>query len=99
MMVFIVWLGIVLWLLRGLGPFGTIYSAVYSEVSFRRLRRGMTTRQVESMMGPPLAKVRWGDDTVNWIYSDGAGRVFYWRRWVIFEGDKVTVIVSDLFDD
>jgi outer membrane protein assembly factor BamE (lipoprotein component of BamABCDE complex) len=101
MMVMVAIIGVTLGLAQWLNPLATIYSAGYSESRFRRLRVGMSPQQVEAVIGPPLAKAPWGNNTVNWIFSDGAGEPspFYWRRWVIFEGDKVTVIASDIFSD
>ena len=99
MMIIVAMIGVALWLARSLNPLATIYSAGYSEGRFQTLRVGMSPEQVEAAIGPPLAKAPCGNDTVNWMFSAGAGGPFYWRRWVIFEGGKVTVIVGDFFDN
>ncbi len=81
----------------------TIYSEVYRESRFRSLRAGMTARQVEDIMGPPLAKGRWmaadggGPTTTEggtlhdlWHYTRaGKSRGNYWRREVWFRDGLV----------
>lgn len=39
----------------------TVYANGYSESKFRSLRVGMTARQVEDIMGPPLGRGQWQD--------------------------------------
>jgi len=39
----------------------TVYRDGYNERLFRSLRVGMTERQVETIMGPPLRRGLWGD--------------------------------------
>jgi hypothetical protein len=37
----------------------TVYAEGYSESNFHSIRAGMTVRQVEEIMGPPLVKGQW----------------------------------------
>ena len=81
----------------------TIYAPGYDESRFRTLRIGMSRDQVESIMGHPLEKdsnsKRW-TPLENWIYSESPPLWDdYWRRWVMFDNDKVVAIVDDYFVD
>ena len=72
----------------------TVYADGYSESRFRSLRAGMTVREVEDIMGPPLTKGQWqvpdgsglttpGEGVLDdiWYYSRaGKARGSYWRR-------------------
>ncbi len=87
------------------GLFGqrTFYAAGYSESKFRSLRVGMTPRQVEDIMGPPLFKGQW-QETIpgrpiipeegplheRWGYSRAAKPMGdYWMREVWFKDGVV----------
>jgi hypothetical protein len=82
---------------------GTVYSQQYSWSRFRSLRRGMTDREVEAIVGPPLKKVPWAQymgihDESMWYYSDQPTITSnFWRRWVHFHDGKVTDIFSDFW--
>jgi hypothetical protein len=52
--------------ISALGGHYTVYAEGYSESKFRSLRVGMTARQVEDIMGPPLTKG-------HWQYQSGSG--------------------------
>ena len=79
----------------------TIYSAGYHEGRFHQIRAGMTSEQVESMMGRPIQVFDWpGDGMRNWVYTRGAADTSnYWRRWVMMKGGKVAFVVSDFWWD
>jgi hypothetical protein len=80
------------------GP--TYYARGYSEDKFRGLCAGMTSSEVEAVMGPPLNKILWHDGTVLWTYSDRADDTCdFWRRWVLFKNDKIEHIINDYWDD
>jgi hypothetical protein len=80
------------------GP--TYYSKGYSENKFMSLRVGMTSKEVEAVMGPPLEKIPWQDGRVLWTYSDRDDDTCdFWRRWVLFKNDRVDDVVSDYWDD
>ena len=81
----------------------TVYAKKYSESKFRSLRVGMTVRQVEDIMGPPLETGHWqvpsgsgpttpGDGPLDdlWYYTR-AGKALgnYWRREVWFRNGLV----------
>jgi hypothetical protein len=68
----------------------TVYANGYSESKFRSIRVGMTVRQVEAIMGPPLMKGLWqvpngsgpftpGVDPLHevWHYARGGKHVQY----------------------
>jgi SmpA / OmlA family len=87
--------------------FATVYAPGYDESQFRRVRIGMTSKEVESILGDPLRKdstsaQRWGPYE-NWIYSEppphGTIGDNYWRRWVMFDDGKVVAIVDDYYED
>jgi hypothetical protein len=81
----------------------TVYAGGYSESKFRSLRVGMTARQVEDVMGPPLARGRWMDSDASrpatpgegipndiWYYTRaGKAGGNYWRRDVWFRDGLV----------
>ena len=98
------WLGVARWWVDH--NFATIYAPGYSEGHFRKVRVGMTAGEVEAIMGHPLRRdstsQRWAPYE-NWIYSDppppGSIGDNYWRRWVMFEGGRVAVIVDDYYED
>jgi hypothetical protein len=98
------WLGVARWWV--VRNFVTVYSAGYDEVRFRLVRVGMTPGEVESLLGRPLLRdstsQRWAPYE-NWIYSEppppGTIGDNYWRRWVMFEGGRVAVIVDDYYED
>jgi hypothetical protein len=86
----------------------------YSESKFRALRVGMTARQVEHIMGPPLARGQWqvpdgrgGPVTVGegelddlWYYTRaGKVRGNFWRREVWFRNGAVYTIDSTYYLD
>ena len=91
--------GIILFLFRGciLYPENTIYFLAYSETTFRQARAGMTTKEVEALMGPPLRKVPWFDGPfTNWQYTTQYNPTLnFWRRWVFIRNGKVAFVVND----
>ena len=76
----------------------TVYSANYSEGRFGRIQEGMTTNEVESLVGQPLRKVPqlYGvPETALWMYSvkrHGGGD--YWLRNVYFQSNKVVNVAK-----
>jgi hypothetical protein len=81
----------------------TVYAPGYSESGFRSLRAGMTARQVEEILGPPLVISQWfdpppgrptvpgeGTPGVVWSYTrPRKARGNYWLRWVFFRDGLV----------
>ena len=81
---------------------GTIYSQQFSEERFRTIQVGMTTAEVEAVMGPPLRKVPWGSpsDDEMWFYSEGLNSTAnFWRRWLLFQKGKVSAVIDDFWED
>lgn len=81
---------------------GTIYSQQYSEERFRTIQVGMTTAEVEAVMGPPLRKESASipADDEMWHYSDQFnGTANFWRRWLLFQKGKVLVVIDDFWED
>jgi hypothetical protein len=84
-----------------IGGLGTIYSQNYDETKFQRLREGMTAKQVEEIMGPPLKKVFTNQhmdahDEGMWYYSNQRNATAnFWRRWVLLEKGKAKLIIND----
>ena len=76
----------------------TVYSVHYNERRFGRIRVGMTTAEVESLLGPPLRKVPqlYGvPEVTSWMYSDkrhGGGD--YWMRNVYFQNNKIVNVAK-----
>jgi hypothetical protein len=81
----------------------TFYAAGYNESKFRSLSVGMTSSEVEEIMGPPLIKGQWqepipgkpitpGEGPLHerWGYSCAAKPIGnYWMREVWFKGGVV----------
>jgi hypothetical protein len=89
----------------------TVYAKGYGESKFRSLRVEMTVRQVEEIMGPPLARRQWqvpdgrggpvtaGEGVLNetWYFSRaGKARGNYWRREVRFR-NRVVYRIDSLY--
>jgi hypothetical protein len=51
----------------------TVYAEGYSEYSFRSIRVGMSIRQVEEIMGPPLEKGQWQVPSGSGPVTPGVG--------------------------
>ncbi len=82
--------------------FGTVYSADYSESRFDSIAHGMTTNEVEAVVGRPLKKLpdRWYGLADVWAYSDQPNPVAnYRRRWIIFKDGKVIEKLKDFWVD
>ncbi len=81
----------------------TVYGGGFSESRFRSVRVGMSERQVENIMGPPLWRGQWmapavglpitpGEGELNdlWHYTRaGKASGNYWRREVWFQDGVV----------
>ncbi|WP_435006061.1 hypothetical protein P12x_003733 [Tundrisphaera lichenicola] len=94
--------GITLGLIRWIAiDSGTIYSEKYNEARFQQIRVGMTSGQVEALIGRPLYTMDGsGEGNRTWEYSRGAGDTSsYWRRWVMMSGGKVEEVVNDYWWD
>ena len=51
----------------------TVYAEGFSEYSFRSIRVGMSIRQVEAIMGPPLKKGQWQVPSGSGPVTPGVG--------------------------
>ena len=61
----------------------TVYAKGYSEHRFRSIRVGMSIRQVEEIMGPPLEKGRWQVRSGSGPVTPGVGPlddIWYYTR-------------------
>jgi hypothetical protein len=69
----------------------TVYANHYSEHKFRSLGIGMTTHDVQAIMGAPNRKDSWADrgEIELWRYSESANDGDYWRRWIFFRNGRV----------
>ena len=80
------------------GP--TYYSEGYSEGKFLRLREGMTTREVEAIIGRPLEQVSQADGRVLWTFSNRENYTCSFEmRWVYFKGGVVSAIANIHWED
>jgi SmpA / OmlA family len=91
-------LGIGLFVFAGVMP-DTVYSKGYSESSFKSLKVGMTTQQVEAVMGSPLSKGTWyTPDQEMWQYSkQGSDEAVYYFRALYFKGGRLQAVQMELF--
>ncbi len=96
MMILIALIGIVVFSVRQMFFASTVYSVGYDESRFRQIRVGLTSEEVEALMGPPLKKVPWPrQGFVNWSYTDcRPGPSNYWMRDVFMKDDKVVNVVG-----
>lgn len=60
--------------LAALDGYSTVYAEGYNESSFRSLRVGMTARQVEKIIGPPLARGEYHSVAGAWPIVPGLGQ-------------------------
>jgi hypothetical protein len=97
-MVVIVVIGLAAFAVREMFFANTIYSAGYDESRFQQVRVGMTSSEVEALIGPPLRRVPWwpNQGLVCWEYSNSrpGSSKHYWRRDVFVEDDTVIEIMS-----
>jgi len=96
-----------------LGGHFTAYAEGYRESNFLSLRAGMTARQVEEIMGPPMSIGQWqepipdqpitpGEGSLHklWHYSRaGKSTGNYWRREVWFKDAVVHRLGSGFYLD
>jgi len=81
--------------------YGTIYSKGYTENGFNKVYVGMTSAEVEEILGVPLRKLPWsGGVDENWVYSEPPHDLAnYSRRWLFFRDNTVVVIFNDFWLD
>ena len=101
LMILIALIGIAAFVVRQMFFASTVYSVGYDENRFQQVRVGMTSGEVEALMGPPLKKVPWPmPGIVNWSYTDSRpGSSDYWMRDVFMGDDKVVRVVSTYWID
>jgi hypothetical protein len=111
LMVIVAWVGVYIATLRALlmsdqfFGFSTIYAQEFSESRFRNVRVGMSREEVEAIVGRPLRKVPWNQDSgphdeEMWHYSDQRDDTAnFHRRWVFFEKGKVVTVINDFWVD
>jgi len=102
MMLMVVLSGTMIFLVRGciLHPDNTIYADNYSETGFRQIRAGMTSKEVEALIGAPLRKAPYTGGASVWHYTDQYNRTrSFWRRWLVIENDRVEEAVNDYFEE
>lgn len=96
LMVLVLCFGLFAYVVRTIFFVGTVYSAEYAESRFQQIRVGMTSEEVEALMGPPLEKVPWTQEGfVNWKYTDSRLSFNnYWMRDVFMKDGKVVNVVN-----
>jgi outer membrane protein assembly factor BamE (lipoprotein component of BamABCDE complex) len=88
--------------LRGciLHPDNTIYADNYSETGFRQIRAGMSSNDVEAVIGAPLKKAPYPGGASVWHYTDQYNRTrSFWGRWLVIANDRVEEVVNDCFEE
>jgi hypothetical protein len=76
----------------------TEFSSDYRDWGWLSLRHGMTERDVEAAIGPPLRQAKGLGEEV-WAYSRSPGDTSYWKRTVWFRGGRVVGFDSGLYFD
>lgn len=82
-------------------PFeGTVWAPGFSEAAFSKLRLGMPSSEVTSLLGEPLRK-DCGEDECFWIYTwQDTQTADFDQRWVIFDlSDRVQEVRKSFFID
>ena len=94
--------GLVAWLFLRDGPLGvladigvtedtTVYSPGFSEISFRRVKVGMSQDEVRRLLGPPLKEYNFPKlGKTGFAYSESEADGSYRIRMVLFAQGKVT---------
>jgi hypothetical protein len=76
----------------------TEFSWGYRDWAWLSLRHGMTEREVEAAVGPPLRTVKGFGEEV-WAYSRSPADTSYWKREVRFRRGRVVGFDSELYFD
>ncbi len=101
-MLMLVLSGTMIFVLRGcfLHPDNTIYADKLSETGFRQIRAGMTTKEVQALIGAPLRESPYSGDASVWHYTDQYNRTrSFSRRWLVIGYDRVEEVVNDYFEE
>ena len=77
----------------------TEYALGYSDQAFRRVRTGMTPREVIATLGPPLDKANLSGGRETWRWSRSRRDRSYRVRAMLFFDGKVTEIRHEFYVD
>lgn len=78
----------------------TVYAPSFTERGFHRLEAGMSTDEVEDMMGgPPLEKTEYPSGKVIWAYSVSPRDTNHWKNNVSIEDGRVVSTYSGYYMD
>jgi hypothetical protein len=77
----------------------TEYPDGFSEEKWNKIRAGMTTSEVESIMGPPFNKLRYPGQFENWKYSASHRNSHHWNRTIQFRRGRVVEIHHSFYVD
>lgn len=102
LMIVITVIGLAIFAVRQMFFANTIYSVGYDESRFRQVRVGMTSSEVEALIGPPLEEVPWPETGIMiWLYTDRRYNRSgdYWKRDVWMEDDKVVNVMTMYWHD
>jgi hypothetical protein len=102
MMIVISVIGFAMFVVQQMFFANTVYSVGYDESRFRKVHVGMTSAEVEELLGPPLEKVPLPQvGVVIWLYTDRRHNRSgdYSKRDVWVEDDKVCNVVNIYWHD
>ena len=77
----------------------TEYAPGYSSQSFEKIRMGMSSGEVLTLLGPPLDRYLVAESREGWRWTRSPGDRSYRIRVVIFEGGRVTEIRHKFYVD
>lgn len=79
----------------------TIWAENFSEESFEKVKLGMTSDEVLSVMGKPLNDIEKCEGGCFWTYTGHArGNADFDQRWIVFDANnKVSEIRKSFFID
>jgi len=78
----------------------TTYASGYTDAAFRKVRLGMSSKDVLSLLGPPLGKYDLANpDRVLWQYSKEIEDLSFRVRNVIFRSNEVCTVIHEYYID
>jgi len=91
-------------------PNNTVYASAYTDAAFRKIKVGMTTNEVQTILGTPLCVYGEKDPTGKpwkyyeqigelWQYSKAIEDLSFHVRNIVFKNGKVHEIVCEYYVD
>jgi hypothetical protein len=84
-------------------PHDTAYAPGFSDVVFRKVRRGQSRSEIVALLGAPLSTVVYREEGIEYWHYSRHGKLHdnYWNKIIVFDvrTGRVTRKVSELYSD